>query len=573
VPALVTGLMLGCGAGDTDLLLLNGRAYTFTWSDPAPDGTPAPGAPHDAQGWHPDAEAVAIRDGKIVFVGSNRDAESYRGAETEVIDVEGGTILPGLVDSHVHIAELGAKLERVLLVGVATEEEAVERIAERAASVPQGEWIIGWGWDDGAWASRYPTNQLLSERVPNHPVFLRSLHGFAAWGNRLAFERAGITAATEAPSGGEILKDSRGEPTGILLNQAARLLDEALPPVTLENRKSRVLAGLEAMAEAGYVAVHEAGAFSDLMQAFEELDGESRLPIRVYAMLRDRDESLMREWRTRGPQTDADVRSMLLVKSVKAFYDAALGSRGALLLDDYADRPGHRGVAGGEYGFDESVLTEMATAGFQLSIHAIGDAGNRETLDFFERLADSLPESRSLRHRIEHAQVLHSDDVPRFGELEIIASMEPVHAVEDKTWAEERLGPERVRYAYAWRSLRQAGARLTFNSDLAGSDHDIFYGLHAAVTRRDKSLQPEGGWYAEQCMTPEEAVRGYTVWAAYSAFLEEETGRLAPGMWGDVTVLDIDPLVVGTEAPEQLLAGSILLTVVGGGVVYRQGDR
>ncbi len=560
---------IGCAEAPADLLLVNGRVYTFTWDDPAPDGTPAATAPHSVEGWRPDATAVAIRGGEIVFVGSDQAAEVYRGPDSRVIDVDGGAVLPGLVDSHVHIAGLGAALEQVDLVGVSTEIEAVERVVAWAVNVPEGEWIVGWGWDEGAWANRYPDMRLLSERVPDHPVYLRGLHGFAAWGNRLAFERAGITPQTVAPEGGAIRKDASGRPTGILLNNAVQLLAAAIPPPTHAQLKSRVVAGLEAMAAAGYVGVHEAGAGSALMAALEDLEAEGSLPLRVYAMLAGRDEELIRAWLATGPVTNAE--SMLITRSVKAFYDGALGSRGARLIEDYADRPGHRGVSGDEYGFDEALVAQMMGAGFQVAIHAIGDAGNRETLDFLERTFASDPDAKIWRHRIEHAQVLHPTDIPRFAALDVIASMEPPHAVEDKTWAEDRLGPERVRYAYAWRALRQVRARLVFNSDLPGSDHDIFYGLHAAITRRDKELQPEGGWYAEHRMTPEEAVRGYTVWPAYAAFLENETGVLAPGRWADVTVMDIDPMVLGDSAPEGLLEGSILLTVVAGRVVYEAG--
>ena len=259
---------------------------------------------------------------------------------------------------------------------------------------------------------------------------------------------------------------------------------------------------------------------------------------------------------------------MLTTRSVKAFYDGALGSRGARLLEDYSDRPGHRGVSGTQYGFDQSLMAEMMKAGFQAAIHAIGDAGNRETLDFIESVEKAQPESRALRHRIEHAQVLHPADVPRFARLGVIASMEPPHCVEDKAWAEARLGPQRVKGAYAWRTLRRAGARLAFNSDLTGSDHDIFYGLHAAITRRDKKLEPAGGWHPEERMTPEEAVRGYTAWNAYAAGWEKESGVIAPGRWADLTVMDVDPLVVGATDPGRLLRGSILATIVAGKVAY-----
>jgi predicted amidohydrolase YtcJ len=316
--------------------------------------------------------------------------------------------------------------------------------------------------------------------------------------------------------------------------------------------------------------VHEAGADRDLLNAFEALAGQEKLPIRVYVMLSARDGDLMKEWLRKGPDQDMD--EMLVTRSVKAFYDGALGSRGARLLEDYSDRPGDRGVSGNQYGFDPELLTEAMKGGFQIAIHAIGDAGNRETLDFYQSVIEKNPETRELRHRVEHAQVLHPDDIPRFAKLGIIASMEPPHAVEDKAWAEERLGPERVRYAYAWRSLRKAGARLVFNSDLPGSDYDIFYGLHAAITRRDREQQPPEGWYPEQRVTPEEALRGYTSWAAYAGFVEDRTGTLAPGKWADITVMDLDPLEVGESDPGRLLQGKILMTIVGGRIVY-QGSR
>ncbi len=561
--------MLGCEIVKTaDLMLVNGKVYTLSWDEPALNGTPAANAPHDSAGWHPDAEAIAVRAGEIIFVGTTADAEKYRGPATEVIDLAGATVIPGLVDSHVHIQELGANLERVNLMGIETESEAVALVRQRAQVIPPGDWVVGWGWDEGAWANRYPTMALLSERVPDHPVFLSGLHGFAVWGNRLAFERAGITATTESPSGGEIVKDRGGNPTGVLINNATQLLESAIPQLTMEQRQNQVVAGLEAMAASGYVAVHEAGAARDLMQAFEALAAQNRLPIRVYAMLRVRDEALCREWLDRGP--DMVTEGMLTTRAVKAFYDGALGSRGARLLDDYSDQPGHRGVSGSEYGFDEDLVANMITAGFQVSVHAIGDAGNRETLDFFERVATANPNSLQQRHRIAHAQVLDPADVGRFAELQIIASMQPPHAVEDKTWAEDRLGPVRIRFAYAWRTLRESGAQLVFNSDLAGSDHNIFYGLHAAIPRRDKELEPAGGWYPAESMTAEEALRGYTSWGAYSAFADDRTGVLAPGRWADITVMDVDPLAVVESNPGELLNGSILLTVVGGNIVFQQ---
>ena len=554
--------------GGADLILINGRVYTLNWNDPGADGALPEDAPRDGSGWRPDAEAIAIKGDRIVFVGSTGDASAHRGDSTRVVDLAGATVVPGLVDSHTHVFGLGATLDVVDLVDVETEEEAVARVAERARSVPKGDWIVGRGWDEGAWANRYPDKVLLSEAVPDHPVFLASLHSFAGWANQLALDEAGITAETEAPVGGEIRRTADGEPNGMFLNRAVALISDAVPPPPRETVTKQVLAGLRQMAEDGYVTVHEAGLDSQQMSVLEELEASGQLPIRVYAMLSLRDEDLMRKWIEKGPEQDSD--SMLVTRAVKAYYDGALGSRGARLLYDYADQPGHRGVSGDDYGFNEALTEEAMQRGFQLAIHAIGDAGNRESLDILERIFKAHPETAGYRHRIEHAQVLHPDDIPRFGELGVIASMEPPHAMEDKTWAEERLGPERILGAYAWRSLRKTGASLTFNSDNPGSDHDIFYGLHSAITRQDKAHEPEGGWYADQALNVDETLRAYTSWSAYASFREDQTGVLEPGRWADITVMDIDPFLLADESPADLLNGRILMTIVGGNVAYER---
>ncbi len=555
-------------AGGADLILTNARVYTLNWGEPGPDGTIAADAPRADAGWRPDAEAVATSGGEIVFVGSTKDALELRGGTTRVVDLAGATVIPGLVDSHTHVFGLGAKLDTVDLTGVATEEEAVARVAARATTVPAGEWIIGGGWDEGAWANRYPDKALLSEAVPDNPVFLDSLHGFAAWANQAALDAGGITADSEVPVGGEMRLGEDGEPNGLFLNRATTMLDAIVPPPSRETLIKQVLIGLEQMAKDGYVAVHDAGLDSRAMSVLEQLEKEDRLPIRVYAMLSLRDEDLIRQWIEKGPDTDDD--SMLVTRTVKAYYDGALGSRGARLLYDYADRPGHRGVSGDGYGFDQGLNAEAMKAGFQVAIHAIGDAGNREALDILEAVFEEDPSSRDNRHRIEHAQVMHPDDIARLGQLGVIASMEPPHAMEDKTWAEQRLGPQRIRGAYAWRTLRETGAAITFNSDNPGSDHSIFYGLHSAITRQDKNLQPEGGWYPEQRLTSDESLRAYTNWSAYASFREDLTGIIEVGRWADLTVMDIDPFVLSDESPSDLLNGNILMTIVDGNVVFER---
>ena len=557
------------GAGDAaDIVLLGGRVYTLDWAEPAGDGAPAEDAPLARNGWQPDADAVAIRDGSIVFVGSGSEASGFVGDTTRVVELGGATVIPGLVDSHTHVFGLGALLRQVDLTDVDTEEEAVALVAARAREVPAGEWIIGRGWDEGEWANRYPDKALLSSAVPDHPVVLDSLHGFATWANEAALEAAGITAESEVPVGGEMRLGEDGEPNGLFLNRATTMLEAAVPEPSQDELVRQVLAGLSQMAEDGYVTVHDAGLDSRQMEVLEQLEADGRLPIRVYAMLSLRDEDLIREWIARGPDTDND--SMLVTRSVKAYYDGALGSRGARLLADYADSPGHRGVSGDDYGFNEALNAEAMQAGFQVAIHAIGDAGNRESLDILEGVFRETPATANNRHRIEHAQIVHPDDIPRFGELNIIASMEPPHAMEDKTWAEERLGADRMNGAYAWRSLRESGAALTFNSDNPGSDHNIFYGLHSAITRQDKDRNPEGGWFAAERMSAEEAVRGYTNWSAYASFRENDTGIIAPGRWADLTVMDVDPFVLADDSPGDILEGRILMTIVAGRIVYER---
>lgn len=548
------------------LLLTNARVYTLNWDDAAGDGSLAAGAPHGDAGWHPDAEAVVVEGGNILFVGSNEDAMSFANEKSRIVDLGGATVIPGLVDSHTHVFELGERIDRVNLVDAKTEEEAVALIVERAKTVPAGEWIVGLGWDEGAWADNYPDKALLSAAVPNHPVFMRGLHGFADWCNQRALDAGGITAETPVPVGGEMRLGDDGTPSGLFINRAVEVLRAAMPEASDEDLRRQLLLGLNRMAEDGYVAVHDAGLPSRKMEILQQLEDEGALPIRVYAMLSLRDEELIREWIAKGP--DDDTSSMLVTRTVKAYYDGALGSRGARLLYDYSDMPGHRGISGDGYGFNEDLTASAMKAGFQIAIHAIGDAGNREAMDILERVIKDNPATAKLRHRIEHAQVLHPDDLPRIGALGFIASMEPPHAMEDKPWAEARVGAERISGAYAWRSLRESNAAMTFNSDNPGSDHSIFYGLHSAITRQDKDHQPEGGWYIEEAVNAEEAVRAYTHWSAYASFRENETGIIEAGRWADLTVMDVDPFVLADDSPGELLNGRILMTIVGGKVVY-----
>ncbi len=567
----VSALFSGCAPEESkpaDLILVNARVYTMDWNDPAPDGTLSADAPHDERQWHPDANAIVVTGGEITFVGGTTDARKYQAESTRLVDLAGATVIPGVVDSHTHVFELGAALARIDLKDIATEEEAIALVVERAKTVPKGEWIVGRGWDEGAWANRYPDKALLTQAVPDHPVFLDSLHSFGGWANQMALDVAGITAETEVPVGGEMRLGSDGQPNGLFINNGVDLIRGAIPAPSREAYTDRLLAGLNQMAADGYVTVHDAGLDSLQMSILEELEADGRLPIRVYAMISLRDEDLMHRWIEKGPDQDSD--SMLVTRTVKAYYDGALGSRGARLLYDYSDKEGHRGVSGDDYGFNEELNAQAMKKGFQIGIHAIGDAGNREALNILESVFREDSSTAKNRHRIEHAQVMHPADLPRLGQLGIIASMEPPHAMEDKTWAEDRLGSERILGAYAWRSLRETNAALTFNSDNPGSDHNIFYGLHSAITRQDKNQEPEGGWYVEQAMNADEAVRGYTSWSAYASFREDETGIIKKGRWADLTVMDADPFLLSEEHAGDILNGRILMTIVDGNVVYER---
>lgn len=571
-------LLAGCGAPsgevtDTDtgavetadIILTNARIYSFSWPDPDAEGNPSDAAPVVDGRWQPDAEALAIKGTKILGLGSRADLEAHLGEQTRVIDLQGATVLPGLIESHGHYNELGEQADRVDVSAATSVAEMADLLTARIEAAAPGEWVIGGGWDEGAWANHLPVKGPVDAVSPDHPVVLLGRRGFGLLANSKALEIAGISAETPSPSGGEVVKDGSGEPTGVLLNRARSLVTDVIPAASLAQKKRMLRAGLSAMAEAGYVTAHHAGVYGDYMPAYEALAAEGALPVRVEVMIAARPENqvLMERWIARGP-SPAD-ESRLWVRGVKAYYDGSLGSRGARMLDDYSDQPGHRGVSGDEYGFPEDLVTRAIRKGFQVGVHAIGDAGNRAVLDYYERV---LPDGGhpEVRHRVEHAQVVHPDDFARFGALKLVASMEPGHAVEDSPWAEERVGPERILGAYAWRTFRRAGAGLIFNSDLSGTDYDIFYGLHCAVTRTDRDGEPAGGWYPEQAVTMEEAIRAYTVWPSVASGKEVLTGTLSPGKWADLTVLSIDPLNVAQAS--ELFAGRVLMTIIGGEVAF-----
>jgi predicted amidohydrolase YtcJ len=547
---LLIGHGLGCNAAHSpahpplDLVVLNAHIVTMNPRQPS-------------------AEAMAIARDRIVWVGGAAEARRrYPGSRT--LDVAGATIIPGIIDAHTHLVSLGESLIKINLQDLPTENAIVDRIRRQAATVPPGQWILGWGWDEGKWAANYPTHIALSEATPEHPVFLVGLHSFAGWANAKALSIAGVTKETKDPQSGQILRDARtGAPTGILTNHAQDLVKRHIPKLTLEQTKRAIeLAAAECIRH-GLTSVHEAHVSGAMIQAFRELIQEGRLPVRVSVMLDGADRALVEEWFARGPEIDPHHR--LTIRSIKLFADGALGSRGAALLAPYSDEPATRGL----FTTPEDVvydLTRRALAkGFQVATHAIGDAANRQVLDAYERaLRETQP--KDARLRVEHAQVVAPSDLPRFAALGVIASMQPTHCTSDMAWAEKRVGPTRIQGAYAWRTMLRSRAHLPLSSDFPGETLDPFYGIYAAITRQTPEGTPDGGWRAEERLTLEEALRGYTGEAAYAEFEERDKGSLETGKLADFLVLSAD---ITKLTPREILTLRPQRTYVSGKLVFQ----
>ena len=539
---------LSAQSSSADLLILNAHVVTMN-------------------GKQPSAEAIAMQGDRIAWVGSSEEARRRFPKPVSSLDLHGATVLPGIIDAHGHLINLGESLVRLNLKDLATEQEMVERVRERTAKSAPGEWIVGWGWDEGKWASNYPSNKALSEASPRHPVFLVGLHTFAAWANQRALEVAGITRDTKDPENGKILHDEKtGEPTGILLNHAQDLVAKKIPPMTLEQAKHAIQLAARECLRNGLTSVHEAKVTPLMVQAFHELVREGHLPLRVYAMLDGADQTLVEEWLKRGPEIDPQHR--LTIRSFKLFADGALGSRGAALLEPYMDAPQTKGLMTTSEADVYKLALRSLQSRFQVCTHAIGDAANRSVLDAYARAMQDLHDARPTflwRLRIEHAQVLAPEDIPRFARLGVIASMQPTHATSDMPWAEKRLGPQRVRGAYAWRSVRDSGAHLPLSSDFPGETLNPFYGIYAAITRQDPQGYPPGGWHPEQKLNLDEALRGYTMEGAYAEFEEANKGSIETGKLADLTVISKD---ITKIAPPEILSIRVLKTLVGGKVVY-----
>ena len=490
-------------------------------------------------------EAVLVQNNQISAISSLEHIKMIA-PDAELFDLGGRTLMPGFIDSHVHVRELGMDAIKADLVGVKNAAEMVERLQSFYPDPKNGEWLIGQGWDEGQFASwGYPDRAMLDASFPNNPVMLESLHGFAGFYNGKALDIAGVDVLTPDPEGGTILRRENGEPTGVMLALGQSLINRHIPEPDQATLEKAILAGLNIMAAEGVTSVHEAGMAAGDVAAFQALASRNELPIRVYGLLNGNDRALMADWFDQG--TYDDPLDFLDIRSIKVFYDGSLGSRTALMKQPYSDMPDAAVAAERISQSDMLALgREAAQNRFQMAVHAIGDLGNDVTLSQYEQILQDHPEYDH-RWRIEHAQVVLPDFFARQSALGVIASMQPSHAVGDSKWAEDRVGPDRIEYAYAWRTILSEGGRLIFNSDLPGEPWTPLQTLHFAVNRQTLDGNPADGWYPEQAVSVSEALQAMTINNAYSAFQEDRLGSLAPGKWADFVILDANPLTVSQK--------------------------
>lgn len=536
-----------------DLVFYNGRVRTFAAEVPL-------------------AAALAVRDGRVLAVGSDDDMLSLRGPWTRVVDLKGRLVLPGFVDAHIHFTGWALRRQQIDLTTAATPEEALARVRERVQRVAPGTWIVGGGFDRTLWpGGAWPTRQMLDAVAPAHPVMLHSKDYHSLWGNSLALQIAGVGAATSDPPGGRIVRDATtGEPTGIFSESATDLIARAAPPPTADQVAAAVREAQPLAWAAGLTAIHEINDSEEMtaLRAFQALRRAGALGLRVVQNV----PAALLETCARAGIESGFGDEWIRIGGVKFFMDGALGSRTAAMLQPYEGEPDNWGVTVIE---PEEMLERArlsSRAGLSLSVHAIGDRANRAILDVLTevRREERAAGRRRLRHRIEHVQVLHPDDLPRLAQLDVVASMQPIHAISDMTMAERYWGPERCRWAYAWRSLLATGACLAFGSDAPVEEFDVLAGIHAAVTRRRRDGTPGiEGWQPQERIAAEEAARAYTVGAAYAAGEEQIKGTLAPGKLADLVVLSHDILACPAE---EILGARVEMTVVGGQIRYPEAE-
>lgn len=561
---LLSFYLLSCGSREepADLLIYGGTIYTV----------------NDAQ---PVVEAVAVRNGYIVFAGTRADAQAWAGEKTEQLDLQGKTMTPGFTEGHGHLLGVGYNALELDLMSVTSYEELVARVREAVAKAKPGEWILGRGWHQDKWITKpakmvkgFQTHELLSAASPDNPVFLRHASSHAGFANARAMEIAGVNLLSveklrhdDTPAGGEIIRDELGNPTGIFNEVAMGVIARHIPPRSEETNARALQLAMEACWKNGITAFHDAGATREEIALYHRFRDEGKLALRLYVMVTGRDRGLVDEWLVRGPEIDST--ATLTIRAIKLNCDGALGSRGAWLLEPYTDRAGFYGMATLPMDTVLTTAREALKRGFQVCAHAIGDRANREILDRYEQALTEQPvAAKNARFRIEHAQHLHPDDIPRFAKLGVIPAMQAIHMSSDRPWAIERLGAQRIREgAYMWQSLLQSGAKIVNGTDAPIEPVNPIPCFYASITRKTLKGEPEGGYEPAEKMTRTQALRSYTADAAYGAFQENIKGTIAVGRLADFTVFTKD---IMTIPEEDVLKTEVAITIVGGKTVYRK---
>lgn len=513
----------------------------------------------------PWADAVAIAGDRIAAVGSSAEIQKLASPSTRVIDAKGQMMVPGFIDSHVHFMSGGFGLTSVQLRDAKSKEEFIARIKAHAATLPSGAWMLEGNWDHQNWGGELPRREWIDSVTPNTPVFIQRLDGHMSLANSLALRAAGVTAATKEVDGGTIVRDERGEPTGVLKDNATALVESAIPDAPASEQDKALDAAMTHVAQQGVTSVVNMGTWDDV-ETFERAHRARRMRTRIYAVVP------LATWQRLRDTVAARGRGdeWLHIGGLKGFMDGSLGSHTARMAAPFTDSPNDVGLwvtpPDSIYAWTKSA----DAAGLHVMIHAIGDLANRTLLDAYERIErENGPRDR--RFRIEHAQHLAQREIPRFSRLNVIASMQPYHAIDDGRWADRFLGAERVKGTYAFRSLLDAKARLAFGSDWFVAPPTPLEGIYAAVTRRTLDDANPGGWVPEQKISVAEALRAYTVDAAYAEYSEKDKGMIARGLLADIVLIDRDLTRI---APETIRDAHVTLTVVGGRIVYeRQSDR
>ena len=525
-------------------------------------------------------EAVATKGDKILFAGTLDEAEVYKDEKTQLIDLKGKTMTPGLIEGHGHFMGLGYNELNLDLMHTKSYQEIVDAVAEKVKTAAPGEWIIGRGWHQSKWdkmpevtVNGFQTHDLLSAVSPDNPVYLKHASGHASFANAKAMEIAGLQVLSKEGidkfkvEGGEVMRDELGRPTGIFNERAMTIITEHIPETTAEKDKKAFELAVAACQRNGITGFHDAGIGKETIALYEQMKAEDKMKLRIYAMLTGWDKELLGEWYEKGPMIDPE--HLVTIRSVKLNCDGALGSRGAWLLEPYTDRPGHFGHETLPMEFVKKTALNGLRNGFQVCAHAIGDRANREILDRYEAAFTELPDTtKDHRFRIEHAQHLHPDDIPRFTELQVIPAMQAVHMSSDSPWAIVRLGEKRIKEgAYMWQTLLQSGIPIVNGTDVPVEPLNPIASLYASVSRKTLKGTPEGGYEPEQKMTRAQALRSYTLDAAYGAFEEDIKGSITAGKLADFTIYNQDLMTV---AEDKFLNTEVVMTIFNGEVVYKK---